>query len=179
MNNCLQLCRILLLQIHGKLKPISISSTSRRGFSRSCSCSPALLEVPWVAQPMLRALGDTCPGLDSLEPSSRGASGQVKCRSAAAALASAGKQGLGGAAVKVGAGLGVGSLGQHQRVGVGKGMQGVLNRRARWGCGLRVALSRWGHKSVPFASAEAIKRTERANPECLSAFGWVYTGADM
>lgn len=51
MNNHLQLCRILLLQIHGKLKPISILSPSQRNLSRGCSCSPALLAVPCLAAP--------------------------------------------------------------------------------------------------------------------------------
>lgn len=62
------------------------------------------------------------------------------------------------------------SLEQHQRVSEGQGMQGVLYLSERGGYRLCVALGHQEHKFVPFASAKAIKHTERAIPECLPAF---------
>lgn len=165
MNNHLQLCRILLLQIHGKLKPISILSPSQRNLSRGCSCSPALLAVPCLAAPgLFHTPGNACPGLGylSLPPE------QVEGRLDAGLLS-----GL----AEVGAEPGLISLEQHQRVRVGQGMQGGLNLHERGGCRFRVALGHQERKFVPFASAKAIKHTGRAIPKCLPAFRGVYTGA--
>jgi len=115
MNNHLQLCRILLLQIHGKLKPISISSTLWRSFSRSCS-GGVLAEVVaisllcWKLRGWLSPYGELWAmpvrGLVSPSLPPKRALGQVRGRLDVMVLSSAGQRGLGGAAVKVGAGLG-------------------------------------------------------------------------
>lgn len=55
MNNHLQLYRILLLQIHGKLKPISILSPLQRNLSRSCWQCPGGCCVPWAGHLSLAA----------------------------------------------------------------------------------------------------------------------------
>lgn len=171
MNNHLQLCRILLLQILGKLKPISILSPLQRNLSRSCSCSPALLAVPWVAGVCCRLQAMPALGLGTWAfLLSRWKKGWMLCYPA-----------LGSRDVaEVGAEPGLISLEQHQRVREGQGMQGGgLNLCEKGGYRLCVALGHQEHKFVPFASAKAIKHTERAIPECLPAFRWVYTDADV
>lgn len=157
MNNHLQLCRVLFLHVHGILKPISIWSTSQGSFSRSCSCSPALLEGPGWLSPccelwaMLPRAGLAGAFL-LMEP------GWVSGRLAVVEL--------------LWRWVLAGGLGQHRGIGGGcRGSQGVLNPVERWGCRLHVALSRQGHKFVPFTSAEGIKHAETTSPGYLSAFG--------
>lgn len=70
-------------------------------------------------------------GLVSRSLPRNGAAPWVEGRWAAAALLFVGKQGLGGAAGKVGAGLGACSLGQHQQVSMGRRMQGTSNSSER------------------------------------------------
>lgn len=171
MNNHLQLCRILLLQIHGKLKPVSILSPLQRNLSRNCSCS-APLAVPCVAARSRQCL----PWAWLLEPSSWWSlwPGARKVGCCAVILlweAETWWRWL--------LGWDSSAWSSINESVWDRGCRGVLNLRERGGCRLRVALGHQEHKFVPFASAEAIKHTGRAIPECLPAFRWVYTEADV
>lgn len=171
MNNHLQLCRILLLQIHGKLKPISILSPLQRNLSRSCGCSAALLAVPRVAGVCCTLQAMPALGLGSWAfLLSSWKEGGMLC-----SYPALGSRGV----VEVGAEPGLISLEQHQRVSDGQGMQGGLNLSERGGYRFCVDLGHQEHKFVPFASAKAIKHTKRAISECLPAFRWVYTDTDV